>query len=93
MKLAIEEKRQKKAYNTFKLEKLRKNNASGKDHLPLFEQKVEHLGTRVDMRREKIGTTNQTHLNQQEDLKIVVKRRMQQLLKFIFPITTVKPSL
>lgn len=93
LKLAIEEKRQKKAYNSIILEKLRKNNVTGKDQLPMFEQKVEHLGNRVDVRREKILTIRQTYFNQQKELKSVVKRRIQQLLTFIFPITTVKPSL
>lgn len=93
LKLAIEEKRQKKASNAMRMEKLKKNNTSGKDHLPLFEQKVEHLCNRVDMRREKIGAIRHNNLCRQEELKIIVKRRIQQLLTFIFPITTVKPSL
>lgn len=93
LKLAIEEKRQKKTYNNLRLDKLKKNNVSGKDQLPLFEQKVEHLGNRVDMRREKIATIRQTHLQKQSELKVVVKRRIQQLLTFIFPLTTVTPSM
>lgn len=93
LKLAIEEKRQKKAYNFARLEKIKKNNISSKDHLPLFEQKVELLGNRVDIRRENITRIRQAHLHRQEELKIVVKRRIHQLLTFIFPISTVKPTL
>lgn len=76
-----------------RMEKLKKNNMSGNDHLPLFEQKVEHLCNRVDIRREKIVTIRRNNFSQQKELKVIVKRRIQQLLTFIFPITTVKPSL
>lgn len=92
LNLLIEEKRQKKTYNLATLEKLKKNNKSSKEHLPLFEQKVELLGNRVDMRRENITRIKQAHFQRQEELKVVVKRRIQQLITFIFPISTVKPT-
>lgn len=92
LKLVIEEKRQKKIYNLATLEKLKRNNKSSKEHLPLFEQKVELLGNRVDMRRDNITRIKQTHFQRQEELKVIVKQRIHQLITFIFPITTVKPS-
>lgn len=93
LKLAIEEKRQKKAHNLMRLEKVKKNNTLSHDHLPMFKQKVEHLCDRVDMRRDKITTIRKNLLQKQEELKIIVRRRIHQLLTFIFPITMVKPSL
>lgn len=93
LKLAIEEKRQKNKSNSTRLEKLLSNNLTREYQLPLFKQTVDGYKIGVDIRRDKFLSMRNNHLSRQEELKLIVKRRIQQLLTYIFPITTVRPSL
>lgn len=93
LKLAIEEKSQKKTSNSMRLEELTENNRRREAQLPLFNTNVNGYISSVGFHRDNFLSVRNNHLRRNQELKIIAKRRTQQLLTYIFPITTVKPSL
>lgn len=93
LKLAIEERCQKKTLNSLRLEKLIENNRKRKNQLPFFKTNVDGYINNVAFHRENFVALSKSHLCRQNEVKIIVKRRIEQLLTYIFPITHVKGSL
>lgn len=55
--------------------------------------KVQELENHVAVRKEKVEKCMETYKEKQEMLKKIMCLRIQQLFKFIFPITIVEPTM
>lgn len=71
---------------------LKEKNDKRNKILPKYDLKVQELENHVAVRKEKVEKILDTYKEKQEILKRIVRLRIQQLFKFIFPITVVKPS-
>ncbi|CAH1993951.1 unnamed protein product [Acanthoscelides obtectus] len=93
LKVAVEEKKQMKTTNTARLVELKEKNEKRNKSLPKYNLKVQELEDFISVKREKVETFKETHKQKQEDSKKIVRLRIQQLFKFIFPISVVvKPA-
>ncbi|CAG9813648.1 unnamed protein product [Phaedon cochleariae] len=93
LKSALENKKQSKVSNEVKFLELKDKNEKRNRSLPKYDNKVQELENYVAVRREKVEKIRDTTREKQEELKKLVKIRIQQLFKYIFPISTVKPTM
>lgn len=84
--MAIAERKQKKEQNSNKLTELKHKNEKLSKSLPKYEERVEKLETYVAGKREDIEKNFEELIVCQEQLKRLVKVRIQQLIQYIFPI-------
>lgn len=92
IRLALEEARKNKETNVRKLTDLKQRNYKLSISLPKYEEKVDKLGTYVAGKREDIQRNNEILAIYQQELKMVTKIRIQQLIQYIFPIAKVDPK-
>lgn len=71
---------------------LKEKNDKRNKILPKYDLKVQELENHVAVRKEKVEKMAETYREKQEILKKIVRLRIEQLFKFIFPITVVTPS-
>lgn len=84
------ERHQKKAQNGSRLLELKQKNEKLSKSLPKYEERVEKLETYVAGKREDIQRKSNELTTCQEQLKKLVKFRIQQLIQYIFPISKVE---
>ncbi|CAH1110736.1 unnamed protein product [Psylliodes chrysocephalus] len=90
---AIEEKKIKRALNNEKLASLKDKNEKRTESLPKYENKVREHESYVGLRHEKVVKARGNVKKKQDELRQLVRMRIQQLFKYIFPICIVKPTM
>lgn len=93
LKLAVEEKREQKQIIQEKLEKLTAKNEQINKMLPRYEEKVHQIETILANRKEKNDKIRNNLKECEKELKRLVRLRLEQLMKYIFPIKQVKPQI
>ena len=88
----MQEKREKQQVDSKKLKNLQQHNNALTTRLPKYEDKVGKLERYVEGKSEAIEKRRKTLSEKQIELKTVTKQRIQQLVKYIFPISNLKPS-
>lgn len=73
-----------------RLNELKQKNEKLSKSLPKYEERVEKLETYVGGKREDIQKKYEELTSCQEQLKKLVKIRIQQLIQYIFPISKVE---
>ncbi|CAG9838268.1 unnamed protein product [Diabrotica balteata] len=92
LRSALEEKRFKKSANNTTLSALRDKNEKRTKALPRYDTKCQEMETIVSHKNEKVERVSESNREKQEELKKLVRLRIHQLFKYIFPITVVKPN-
>lgn len=92
MKLAIEEKKEKQKNFKTHLITLTESNEKLVRSLPKYEERVEKLESCVSNKKEEIERNKEKLIEIQKELQIISKVRIQQLIKYIFPIKHVQPK-
>lgn len=90
LQLAVEEKRQRKISLGTKLIDLRERNRERTEKIKAYKTKSEALEDCVSKKWEDVRLTQEKLNSMHEDLKRLSKLRVQQLFKYVFPISFVK---
>lgn len=93
LKLALEEKRQRKHSHTTRLADLRNKNYERENRLPSFEQKVEQVENYTYAKYDECQKQKDAFKKIEIGLKQITKLRVHQLFKYIFPITKISPRM
>lgn len=88
----MEEKKQRNLNIMKKLGDLKTDNLKKRSNLPKYEQKVQQIENYVTDRKEKIDRSRKLFEQKQIEIKRLVKLRLQQLFKYVFPINKVNPQ-
>ncbi|XP_060515756.1 beclin 1-associated autophagy-related key regulator [Cylas formicarius] len=91
IRLALEEKRQKRAVYATMLTGLKEKNHERNEKLKAYKTKSEAIEDCVLRKCEDVTAVQEKLNKKQDDLKKLVRKRVEQLFKYVFPITTVKP--
>lgn len=90
LQLALDEKKVKNEYNVYKLKELKQKNEKLSKSLPKYEEKVERFESYVAGKQEDTQKSKELLQKYQEQLKSITKVRIQQLIRYIFPISRVE---
>ena len=90
---AIAEKRTSLTENTCNLLQLRENNHKLTGYLPQYEERVHKLDNYIAAKQEEVSRAKSRLLGKRVFLKEIVLIRIDQLTKYIFPISKVLPKM
>ncbi|CAH0550566.1 unnamed protein product [Brassicogethes aeneus] len=92
LKLALEEKKQRRIVHKEKLISLKQNNEERHKSLPKYDQKIHSLESYIERKFEEYDRNSEAFKKGEINLKKLTKLRVHQLFKYIFPITKVSPK-
>ncbi|KAF2899294.1 hypothetical protein ILUMI_06874 [Ignelater luminosus] len=92
LSLALEEKKVKQIKLKKELTELKAKNEKLARDLPKYEEKVSEIERYVYGKEEKIHRSKRKLEEKQRELKQLIRIRIRQLIKYIFPITIVQPK-
>ncbi|XP_050299469.1 beclin 1-associated autophagy-related key regulator [Anthonomus grandis grandis] len=92
MRLAIDQKREQRQTLGQKLSDLKQRNQERTEKLKAYKTKSESLEDCVGRKREDVSIAQEELKQKYVEIKRLAKLRVQQLFKYIFPISVVKPS-
>lgn len=92
IRLALEEKRQNRQTLNEKLAKLKENNEKGSEKLRHYKTKSGSLEDCVSKKHCDVSAVQDKLLNKSEEVKKLARLRVQQLFKYVFPISEVNPT-
>lgn len=92
IRLVLEEKRQKRAALKQKLTELRERNNERSEKIKAYRTKSEALEDCVSKRCEEVSVAQENLNEKYVDIKKLARLRVQQLFKYVFPISVVKPT-
>lgn len=89
----LEEKKRMILINNLKLKDIKDRNEKRGQSLPRYDQKVQELENYVAGCKDAVEKWHRISMEKQNEIRKLVKLRIQQLFKFIFPVCEVKPVL
>ncbi|CAH1183010.1 unnamed protein product [Ceutorhynchus assimilis] len=91
IQLALEGKRQRKHFLNQKLAELKERNQERSEKLKAYKTKSAEVGDCAAIKSEKVSLAQEKLHKKNKEVKKIARLRVQQLFKYIFPISLVKP--